>query len=136
MSLAAAAGTTAAGVPAADEGGPKVGELYELRVYSLPAAKQPALDRYLGEAFIPALKRYGIGPVGAFAEEPEKDQVKLHVLIVHPSAASAVTLPARLDADEDHRKEAGDFLALPASDPPYSRIDSSLLAPSRACPGS
>jgi hypothetical protein len=49
MSLAAA-GTTAAGVAAADEAGPKAGELYELRVYSLPAAKQPALDRYLGEA--------------------------------------------------------------------------------------
>jgi hypothetical protein len=133
MSLAAA-GTTAAGVAAADQADPKAGELYELRVYSLPAAKQPALDRYLGEAFIPALKRYGIGPVGAFVEKLEKDQVKLHVPIVHPSADSVVTLPARLAADEDHRKKAGDFLALPSSHPPYGRIDSSLLIPIEGMP--
>ncbi len=133
MSLAAA-GTTAAGAAFADEAGPRTGELYELRVYSLPAARQPALDRYLGEAFIPALKRHGIGPVGAFVEKLDKDQVKLHVLIVHPSADSVVALPARLAADEDHRKAAGDFLALPAADPPYSRIDSSLLAPIEGMP--
>jgi hypothetical protein len=133
MSLAAA-GTTAAGLAAAGEAEPKSAELYELRVYSLPAAKQPALDRYLGEGFIPALKGYGIGPVGAFVEKLEKDQVKLYVLIVHPSAESVVTLAGRLAADEEHRKEAGDFLTLPSSDPPYSRIDSSLLAPIEGMP--
>jgi hypothetical protein len=64
---------------------------------------------------------------------PELDEVELglepHVPIVHPSADSVVTLPARQAADEDHWKEAGDFLALPSTDPPYGRIDCSLPIP-------
>jgi hypothetical protein len=61
-------GTAATASAAAEAAEPKAGELYELRAYSLPAAKQPILDRYLSQALIPTLKRYGIGPVGVFVE--------------------------------------------------------------------
>src|SRR5204863_4650367 len=83
---------SAAVAPAAAEG---AREVYELRSYSLATAKQPVLDRYLEKAFLPALKRYGIGPVGVFAEKPERDQVKVHVLAVHPSTDSIAALPGR-----------------------------------------
>ena len=116
MSLAVA-GSATAGVAAADEAKPKTNELYELRAYSLPAAKQPALDQYLSKAFLPALKRFEVGPVGVFVEKLEKEQLKFHVLIVHPSADSVITLPARLAADEEHRKAASDYLAAPAKEP-------------------
>src|SRR6202030_3513985 len=43
-------------------------------------------------------------------------------------------LPARLAADEDHRKAGGDYLTAPASDPAYGRIDNSLLAPIEGMP--
>jgi len=133
MSLAVA-GSATAGVAAADEAKPKTNELYELRAHSLPAAKQPALDQYLSKAFLPALKRFKVGPVGLFVEKLEKEQLKLHVLIVHPSADSVITLLARLAADEEHHKAAGDYLAASANEPIYSRIASSLLVPIAGMP--
>ncbi|HWG45252.1 MAG TPA: NIPSNAP family protein [Gemmataceae bacterium] len=125
---------TAVGAVAIEAADPKGRELYELRVYSLPAAKQEILDRYLSRAFIPALKRLGIGPVGVFVEKAEKDQQKVYVLIVHPSADHVATLSARLAADKDYRKAANEYLSASAGDPVYTRIGSSLLAPIEGMP--
>ena len=127
--------SAAAGASHAAGAEPRSEEFYELRAYSLPAAKQPMLDRYLSKSFLPALKRYGIGPVGVFLEKEEagKGPPKVFVLIVHPSAESVVTLAGRLAADEDHRKSAAEYLAVPATEPVYTRIDSSLLRRSQGC---
>jgi hypothetical protein len=103
-------------------------ELYELRAYQLKAGKQKLLDDYLSKAFLPALKRHGAGPVGAFVEKTGPDTVKVYVLIVHPSAESVATLSARLAADEEHQKAAADYLAVRATDPVYTRVESSVLA--------
>jgi hypothetical protein len=124
----AALGAAAAGSAMADEPKPKTTELYELRVYSLAAAKQPILDKYLSKAFLPALKRYGIGPVGVFVEKTDKDPMKVYVLIVHPSPETVATLSARLAADDEYRKAGAEYLDAVAKDPVYSRIESSLLA--------
>lgn len=132
--LGVVASTEAAVTSAARAAESKVGELYELRVYSLKAEKQPALDRYLGQAFIPALKRYGIGPVGVFAEQARAEQRKVYVLIVYPSPEHVATLSARLAADEEYRKASGDYLAAKANDPVYTRIESSLLSPIAGMP--
>lgn len=127
--LGAAAATTAITKPAVHAAETKPPELYELRTYSVNGNKQPILDGYLSRAFIPALKRCGSGPVGAFIEKPTPDQIKVHVLIVYPSADHFATLSARLAADAEYRQAAADYLAAPASDPVYARIESSLLAP-------
>ncbi len=129
-----AAACAAAVAPTADAADPPARTCYEWRVYSLKAAKQPILDAYLGKAFIPALKRLNIGPVGVFVEKGEQDPVKVHVLIVYPSADLVAALPARLTADEEYRKAGADYLAAPASDPVYSRIESSLLVPIAGMP--
>jgi len=138
--LRASLGTLGAAVvseaTAAEEHKPQ--EVYELRAYTLPAAKQPILDDYLSKAFLPALKRYGIGPVGAFTEQqtqkkPE-DPERTYVLIPFSSAEQVVTLSARLAADETYRKVAGEYLAAAAKDPAYTRIDSSLLVPIQGMP--
>jgi len=131
--LGAAAGAEA-GIAAAARGAEtKAGELYELRVYSLKAEKQPILDHYLGQAFIPALKRYGIGPVGVGLDQAAAEP-RAYVLIVYPSPEQVATLSARLAADEEYRKAAGDYLAAKASDPVYTRIESSLLTPIAGMP--
>jgi hypothetical protein len=127
-------GTAAAGSAVLGAGEQKTHELYELWVYTLPAAKQEILDRYLSRAFLPALKRSGIGPVGVFVEKTGEEQRKLYVLMVHPSADHAATLSARLAADEDYAKAAKDYLSAPARDPVYTRIDSSLLSPIEGMP--
>ncbi|MFM8471146.1 MAG: NIPSNAP family containing protein, partial [Limisphaerales bacterium] len=64
-SLAASAVTAAASASAAAKPGP---EFYELRTWSLKPAQQSRLDAYLSRAFIPALKRLGLGPVRVFSE--------------------------------------------------------------------
>ena len=101
-------------------------DLYELRVYSLKAAKKPMLDDYLGKAFIPALKRFGIGPVGVFSENVNPDKMAVYVLIVLQSADQAATLPARLTADPEHQKAGADYLAATPADSVYDRIETSL----------
>ncbi|MCE9531344.1 MAG: NIPSNAP family protein [Planctomycetes bacterium] len=126
-SIAAVCAVTAEQSLAADDK-PKSPELYELRTYHLKAAKQPLLDVYLSKAFIPALKRYGIGPVGVFVDSSKKDTLKVYVLIVHPSPEGVATLSARLAADEEHQKAAKDYLAAHASEAIYTRVESSLLA--------
>jgi hypothetical protein len=108
--------------------------VYELRTYSLKAGKQAALEAYLSKAFLPALKRLGIGPVGVFVEKSEQEPVKVYVLIVYPSADAVVTLTTKLAADEEHGKAAKDYLAVSPSEPVYSRIESSLMVPIEGMP--
>src|SRR4051794_9458642 len=89
---------------------PAARELSELRTYTLKPAKQPVLDDYLANALVPATKRLGVGPVGVFAEPPEKDLVRVSVLIIHPDAGSVVALPGRLGADAEFAKAAAAYL--------------------------
>jgi hypothetical protein len=128
QSSVAGALAVASAAPAA-EADPKSRELYELRVYSLKPGKLPLLDQYLSKAFVPTLKRYGLGPVGVFVDRSNAETAKVYVLIVYPSADPCAGLSARLADDTEYRKLAADYLAAPASDPVYTRIESSLLTP-------
>jgi hypothetical protein len=129
-SALAAASVAAAALEAAEG---KMSEVYELRVYTLKPGKQAILDHYLSKAFIPALARYEIGPVGVFVDK-SADPLKYHVLIVAPTADQLVRLSARLAGDADYRKAAAEYLGAPASDPVYTRIESSLMVPIEGMP--
>ena len=107
-------------------------EMYEMRTYSLKSDKRPLLDDYLSKAFLPAVARHAAGPVGVFAGPPDGDRLKVTVLVVHRTAETVATLPARLAADADYQKAGAAFLAASATDPAYFRVESSLLA---AIPG-
>src|SRR5271168_256847 len=94
--LGASVAALAAGeAAAADSVQRKTGDLYELRVWTLKPAKQEALDAYLSKAYLPALTRCGVGPVGVFADKPAK-MLKYYVLAVHQSAETIVEQGARL----------------------------------------
>jgi len=103
-------------------------DLFELRTYSLKADKLPKLDVYLSNAFIPAVKRHGAGPVGVFHEVPKNGESMAFVLVVHKDAESAVSLRSKLATDQEFRQAAGDYAAAPATDPVYHRIERSLLS--------
>ncbi len=124
--VASAFAAAAPAVEAADTAPAR--ELYELRVYSLPASKQGMLDQYLSKSFIPTLKRYGIGPVGVFVDTANAETHRIYVLIVYANAEQCAGLSTRLAGDAEYRKLAGDYLAAPATAPVYTRIESSLLA--------
>ena len=108
--------------------------VYELRTYTLKGSKQPLLESYLSKAWLPALHRFGLGPVGVFVEKSARDPVKVYVLAVYPSADESVRLATRLAADKEYLHAAREYLAAPASDPVYQRIDSSLLVPIAGMP--
>lgn len=129
-SALAAAGATAVTTPGPSSAAPAAAtgrDYYELRTYHLKAAKQPVLDDYLSKAFIPAMGRLGAGPVGVFSEPDGQDNVSVHVLTVFSSPEQVAAMPALLAADAEYQKAAADFMAAPATDKVYDRIESSLL---------
>jgi len=103
-------------------------EVYELRVYRLRAGPQvQRMQDYCRAALVPALRRQGTGPVGVFTLAVGPDAPSLYVLIPHASGESVALLPERLAADAEYRRAGAPVLDAPASDPPYERIESSLL---------
>jgi hypothetical protein len=117
----------------ADTPARKAPDVLELRCYTLRPGKQEILDAYLSKALIPAARRLDVGPVGAFIDKAASP-LKVYVLLVHPSGDSLVTLPGRLAADASYAKAARDYLATPASDPVYARVETSVLLGIEAMP--
>ncbi|NBV20507.1 MAG: NIPSNAP family containing protein [Proteobacteria bacterium] len=122
------ASATAATTLAASAAAPSGPEYYELRTWSLKAAKQALLDTYLRQALLPALIRFGLGPVGCFVELQPNDEVKVHALITYSSPEQFATLSARLAGDAAYQQAGAEYLNAKASDPVYSRIESSFMA--------
>jgi hypothetical protein len=103
--------------------------LLELRRYRLRSGPMTArFSAYVKDALVPALGRAGIAPIGAWNVSFGTGSPTLHLLLPHVGAESLSTLEARLAADADYARAAASFLALPPSDPPFERCDSSLHA--------
>lgn len=103
-------------------------EVYELRSYHLVhGPMRQRLDAYLADAFIPAARRAGCGPVGAFTTAIGPDSPTVHVLIPHRSLADFAALPGRLAADARHVAAARPFADAPPGDPPYVTLDVKLM---------
>jgi hypothetical protein len=108
---------------------PAAREYYELRLYHLrrgPMTKR--FDDYCRDAAIPASNRMGISPVGVFNVMIGPDSPTMYALIPHKSAESFATFTDRLRSDAEYQKAGAEFINAPATDPPYVRVESSLLA--------
>ncbi len=118
-------------------------QLIELRTYLLRADKQPLLDAYFSKALIPALNRLGVKSVGAFTEipgpptttpqatNPPTSTVQTPVaslLIPYQSAEQMAAVTAGLWSDTAYQKAAAEYLSVPATDPVYDRVESSLFS--------
>jgi hypothetical protein len=109
-------------------------EWYELRRYQLRTGQTKLLGDYLGEALLPALKRLGVGPVGAFEATVGPEMPSVHLLVPQESPAALATLPARLAADAAYQKSAAAYLGATAAQPAFVRMDSALLCAFDALP--
>jgi hypothetical protein len=127
-SLLAAAGTTSAAEPTKK----RTPEWYELRRYQLRTGQTRVLGDFFAEALLPALKRLGVGPVGAFETSVGPEMPAVHLLIPHESPASLAALPARLAADAAYQRGATALAA--AAQPAFVRMDSALLTAFDAFP--
>jgi hypothetical protein len=104
-------------------------EWYELRRYQLRTGQTKVLGDFLGEALLPACKRLGVGPVGAFETSVGPEMPAVHLLIPHDSPAGLAALPARLAADAAYQKSAAAlaYQGATAAQPAFVRMDSALL---------
>jgi NIPSNAP len=119
---------------AAAEGGGRP-LLLELRRYQFRfGPMETRFAEYAKGALVPVLNRSGVKPVGAFTVMFGADSPAVYLLLPHASADSVAALPGRIRADAEYQRAAATFRALPASDPPYVRRDSSLMAAFDAVP--
>lgn len=103
-------------------------ELYELRTYRLVRGPMMArLDAYLKDAFIPAARRAGCGPIGVFTLSVGVGSPSLFVLVPHPSLHSFFALPGALAADPAYVRAAEPFLSATPQDPPYAALEVRLM---------
>ncbi|MGH7972305.1 MAG: NIPSNAP family protein [Limisphaerales bacterium] len=104
-------------------------EFYELRYYQLHRGPGVALTNdYLRDAAIPALNRAGIRPVGVFEVLVGPQSPSLYVLIPHPSADSVLAAWERVRGDSEYQERGAAFLNAPASNTPFVRVESELMA--------
>ena len=103
--------------------------LLELRRYRLRFGPMEArFAEYQKTLLVPALNRVGVKPVGVWTVSVGPDNPAVYTLLAHPNADSVATLPARIAADGEYQRGAAAFRNLPASDPPYVRRESTLMA--------
>ncbi len=105
-------------------------EFYELKVYTFANDDQVSFtDDFLGNAFIPAMKRQGISPIGVFKNRiTEEDTVqKTYVLIPFKSMEEFLGYEDKLIADETFLSAGSSYINAPQKQPPYARISSSFV---------
>ena len=103
-------------------------DYYELRRYHLFRGPQVKLaDDFFRTALVPALNRLGVSPVGVFNIEIGPASPSIYVLIPSSSVETLVTLESRLNRDSDYLAAGTAFLNAPAAQPPFVRLESSLM---------
>ena len=110
-------------------------QYFELRRYHLlPGPKQRAFTTFVGEAAIPAMNRAGVGKVGAFTVVYGENAPSLLLVLAHNSVETVVSLRDRLASDAEYARAGSAILDAPLSDPPFVRVESSLLRAFDAMP--
>ncbi|TDW95981.1 NIPSNAP family protein [Dinghuibacter silviterrae] len=99
---------------------------YQLRVYRVTQAQLPGLEKFMADAFVPALHRAGIPSVGVFIPV-SPDTGTLYVLIPFKTPDAWQKLDKTLAKDEAFARDGRDILQAPFDHPPYLRMESILL---------
>jgi len=105
-------------------------EYYQLKIYSFDTEAQEKLtDEYLENAFIPALKTLDIENIGVFKPRPSDTETakKTYVLIPFSSLVQFRLLDDALSKNETYKTNGEAYLEAPHDQPPYTRIQSSLM---------
>lgn len=103
-------------------------EYYQLRKYSFHSGPQLKIaDQFFSAAMIPALNRLGLSPVGVFRVEYGPSTPTYYVLIPGSKLASVVDVDLLLAEDKEFLKLGEPFWSAPAKEPPFERVESTLL---------
>jgi hypothetical protein len=105
-------------------------EFYQLKTYILTTNQQvQTTDKFLKEAYLPALKKLGIKSIGVFKPKLNTTDTltKIIVLIPFKSLNQFLTLDAELAKDKNYLQAGAAYLNANYKQPPYLRIESILL---------
>lgn len=102
-------------------------EYYQLRRYQLSSAQVASAADYFANALIPALNRMQIAPVGIFNVSIGMVTPAPYVLMPSESVERLINLDQRLADDAEYQRAGKPFLTAAATEPSFSRIDSTLL---------
>ncbi len=105
-------------------------QFFQIKTYQFDnAEQQQQTDRFLEEAYLPALHRLGIEPVGVFKphEADTSGTLATHVLIPFNSLDEFESLSQQLNNDSEYLSDGKHYLQASSDNPPYHRIKSTLL---------
>ncbi len=105
-------------------------EYYQLKTYSFTSDEQVKMtDAFLENAFLPALKRLGISSVGVFKPRTVDSLTPkvTYVLIPFTTLSQFEGLDAALENDKLYRSSGKEYIEANHDNPPYQRIESTLL---------
>ncbi|WP_242920258.1 NIPSNAP family protein [Pontibacter liquoris] len=106
--------------------------IFELKVYHLASHDQESrLDKYLQQAYLPALHRAGISKVGVFKPTEQKDSTERLVYVFIPLASSQqfFKLDQQLANDKQYATAGKDYIDAPYDKPLYKRFETILIEP-------
>jgi len=105
-------------------------EFYQLIVYHIKdKAQEERLDKYLSEAYIPAVRRLGIKTVGVFKTfniDTATDK-RIYVLLPHQSLQGFQNLNQRLEKDKALASKGADFINASFDNAPYLRKETMIM---------
>jgi hypothetical protein len=103
---------------------------YEVKIYRVNSpAQNDMTDKYLKEAFIPAMHKNGVTNIGVF-KPVETDTAfgkMIYVLVPYKNAEDYFEAFAKLEKDETYNQAGKDFLDAAYNNPPFTRYESVFL---------
>src|SRR5882724_10968508 len=103
---------------------------FQLKIYQLKNKEQEErVEKYLQQAFLPALHRAGISKVGVFKPIGNDTAAirRIYILIPFNSLDQFTKLPQLLAKDNQYITDGQNYLNAVYNDPSYLRIESILL---------
>ncbi len=104
-------------------------QFYEIRQYTLlDEDDEAALDDYLANAYLPALKRLKVGPIGALVSAPEDENKVRRLVLITPlnRPAQILDIRQRLAQDQVYQQAAEKFMSRGNDNPAYGRVVTEL----------
>jgi hypothetical protein len=105
-------------------------QYYEIKIYRIKDSGQAGtIDKYLKDAFIPAMHRAGISKIGVFKPvEADTAYGKLiYVFIPYKTADEYFKLVTFLENDKAYQAAGKDFIDAPYNNPPFVRYESVFM---------
>lgn len=105
-------------------------EFYQLIVYHIKdKAQEERLDKYLSEAYIPAVRRNGIKTVGVFktANIDTATDKRIYILLPHQSLQGIQNLNQRLEKDKELVTKGVDYINASFDNAPYIRKETIIM---------